>query len=104
MAKIVKKKITFTPSTGEDVVAHRIYAAPAPDELSYNSVFVEVAAPKAEVIVPDEFPAMPLRDVEYKLGITAVDDAGNESDMAQLTTPFDFAAPDAPSNVAVEDV
>ena len=104
MAKVIKKRIKFIPSTGEDVVAHRIYVAPEPDELNYASLFVEVQMPADSVIVPDEFPGFPMRDVIYNVGITALDDVGNESDMTMITAPFDFAAPPAPTGVEIEDV
>ena len=103
MAKVTKKKIKFVPSASEDVVAHRIYVAPDPDELTFASPMVEVTMPDTEVIVPDEFPGFPLRDVEYKIGVTAVDDIGNESDMTIVQAPFDFSAPDAPTGVEILD-
>lgn len=104
MGRVTKKKIKFIASTSEDVAAHRIYVAPAPDELTYASPMVELLMPDVEVIVPDEFPGFPLRDVMYKIGVTAIDDIGNESDMVILDAPFDFSAPDAPTGVEVVDV
>lgn len=103
MAKVIKKKIKFIPSTGIDVLSHKIYVAPDPDELTYASPSVVVDMPKDFVIVPDEFPGFPLRDVEYQVGVTAIDDVGNESDMAVVQAPFDFDAPPAPSGVEILD-
>lgn len=104
MAKVIKKRIKFIPSDGVDVVSHRVYVAPDPDELNYASPMVEVAMPADSVVVPDDFPGFPLRDVQYQVGVTAVDDVGNESDMAIVTAPFDFDAPSAPTGVVIEDV
>lgn len=104
MAKVIKKRIKFVPSDGVDVVAHRVYIAPDPDELTYASLHVDVPVPESELIVPDEFPGFPMRDVMYSVGVTAIDDVGNESDMAVILAPFDFDAPPAPAGVVIEDV
>ena len=39
-----------------------------------------------------------------ELGVVAVDHIGNESDMAKLSAPFDFTAPEAPTGLAVETI
>jgi hypothetical protein len=38
------------------------------------------------------------------LGITAVNDVGNESDMAKMTANINFLVPDPPKNLMVEEV
>jgi hypothetical protein len=44
---------------------------------------------------------MPNIDGQLTIGIVAVDDAGNESDPAEGTFPFDFQPPAPPTNLAV---
>lgn len=39
-----------------------------------------------------------------EFGITAVNEAGNESEMIKLYAPFQFAVPDAPKNLIIEKI
>lgn len=103
MPKVIKKNIRFMVSTDVDVVAHRVYVAANPDALDFTSPMAEVPMPEDKVLVPDNFPGFPLRDTDYQIGVTSVDDVGNESDMTVIQHPFDFSAPSAPSQVWVED-
>jgi predicted transcriptional regulator len=101
---VKQKRIRWTASIAADVVAHRVYVAKDPDMPTYSSLHVEVAMPKTEVLAPNDFPAGTFsEDVVYNIGITAVDDVGNESNMEVASSPFDFIAPDAPTNVIIED-
>ena len=107
MPRVIGKRIEWDVSGTVDVIAHRVYVAPDPDPLNYLSPMVEILmtdTPTNAVVVPGDFPGFPLRDVMYQIGVTSVDDAGNESDMEIITAPFDFDAPDAPTNVRVVDV
>jgi len=101
MSKIFNRRISWEPSIAEDVVAHRVYVVQGIEEPTYDDLNVTVNMPKTEVVVPDEFPGFPLYDGEYTIGIVAIDDWGNESDMATATVPFDFIAPSAPTNIKV---
>lgn len=70
---------------------------------------VDYAAPKVSVPVVAgqsayslNIPAqLPLTEGTYTLGVSALDAAGNESDIAVLTSPFDFTAPSAPTSLRV---
>lgn len=105
MAKIIKKTISWTASTASDVVSHKVYTAKEVDGVSYNSPNVEVPMPDTQIILPDAFPSGTFgEDTNYLIGITAVDDVGNESDMVEVSAPFDFIAPDAPTGVTVSDL
>ena len=105
MSKVITKNVTWTASTSPDVVAHKVYWCPEAEDLGYESDNVLVVMPKTNLVLPDEALSFPVEEGNFKIGITAVDDVGNESDMAELVSlPFDFAAPDAPTNLAVEDV
>ena len=104
MAKIIKKKIKITPSEVPDLVAHRVYVAFAIEEVTYDSPMVEVPMPKLELVIPDEFPGFPLNDTNYKIGVSGVDDMGNEGDMTIIEAPFDFDAPPVPDGVEIVDV
>jgi hypothetical protein len=39
-----------------------------------------------------------------ELGITAVNQAGNESDITKISAYFDFTVPEAPKSLMVEDL
>ena len=105
MAIIKKKTITWDASPDPDVVAHHIYVEPADQELQQGiSPHARVDMPTLAMVAPDEFPPDTfLEDMDYKIGISAIDDVGNESDMVILEHPFDFVAPAAPSNIQVSD-
>ena len=51
---------------------------------------------------PDTIPSFPLIDSEVEIGVTAVNEAGNESDMAKCTATFQFTVPEAPKDLKIE--
>ena len=69
--------------------------------VSYNSDFSEVGN-VTEVILPDDIPSFPLVTGDIELGVTAVNNTGNESDITKFSAPFDFAMPKAPTELMVE--
>ena len=105
MAKIIGKRIRWTPATTPDIVAHRIYVSEEPNVPDYSSVHIEKLMPETECIAPGDFPAGTFAtDANYYIGISSVDDVGNESDITVISAPFDFVAPGAPSSIIVEDL
>jgi hypothetical protein len=102
MAKIVKRTISWGASTAPDVQGYKIYwAVGAGGSVDYTSTFADVGN-VTSVIIPDDVPTFPIVDDVVTIGVTAYDDVGNESDMTVVTdVPFDFTAPDAPTNVVV---
>ena len=69
------------------------------ETLSYDSPNVLVEMPATEYILPGTFDMS--IEGEYKAGITAIDSAGNESDIVEITFPLDVVAPHVPTNVRV---
>lgn len=104
MSKVIKKQLKWDAPTEPDVVAHRVYVSQDPTPVDYNSQYHEVPMPKLDLMIPDEFPGFPMGDALYNLGLSKVDDAGNESNMAVLQSPFDFDAPSAPTGFVIVDV
>ncbi len=102
MGRIKRKRIRWQPSFGPDLLKYRIYWAQGGD-LSYDSDHADLG-PVLEVILPDDIPVFPLVAGEMSLGITAINAAGNESDMTKTSVYLDCTVPDAPLNVIVEDV
>lgn len=100
MAKVKNYTITWTKSTATDVVGYKVYYVPETDVLDYGSPNVAVGDVDT-VTIPADVPDFPLIDGVYKIGLSSVDDVGNESDIIEKTVPFDLVAPDAPTNLEV---
>jgi hypothetical protein len=102
MGKIKKKKISWEASTSTDVVRYRLYWSEN-GLVDYASTSVDVGN-ITEVIIPDDIPSFPRVKGDVGLGVTAVNDAGNESDLTKMTASINFLVPDAPTNLVVEEV
>lgn len=100
MARIRRRKLKWEPSRSSQVIGYRLYWAVGGD-VSYdsNSVFVGNVN---EIILPDDIESFPLVQDTIEFGITAVNEIGNESDMAKLRASYEFSAPDPPSAVALD--
>jgi len=101
MARINNKTLSWNAGVAADIVAHRVYVSTSGVDPNYGSQFTDVPMPTVSMVLPDEFAGFPLIDGLYKLGISSVDDMGNESDITVISNPLDFIAPDAPTNLAV---
>lgn len=99
MAKIVKRTISFSPSGAPDLIGYKLYWS-TDTPVDYTSANADIGN-KTTIIIPDDVSNFPLVEAQVNIGITAIDDMGNESDMATTTAPFDFDAPDAPTNLVV---
>jgi Tfp pilus assembly protein PilZ len=102
MGKIQKKKVRWDPSSSDDVAKYRLYWSKY-GEVSYESESAEIGT-VTEVVLPDDVPAFPLIAGDMHLGISAINEAGNESDLTRLTAYFNFVVPEPPQNLEVEDV
>lgn len=100
MAKLRKRRLRWNHPSAPRVARYRVYWKIG-QGVDYDSDYEEVEK-TTEVTLPDDIPSFPLIEGRIELGVTAVDDAGSESDMAKLTAPFEFIAPDAPTNLVVE--
>ena len=99
--KIRRKRIRWSPSRGTEVVKYRLYWS-VEGEVDYDSQYVELGN-VADAILPDDTPSFPLITGTVHLGITALSQAGNESDMTKITASLDFTVPEAPKQIWVED-
>jgi len=103
MAKIRRKKIQWTP--GSDAVAHKVYISQG--AINYDTTpYQKVDMPACELVLPDDFPADINIEGDYYIGVTALDDMGNETDIviSEFPFPFDFVPPGLPSDIIVVDV
>ena len=102
MGKVKKRRICWEPSMSDDVVKYRLYWSEE-GLVDYASTSVDVGD-VTEVVIPDDIPSFPRIKGEVALGIAAVNDAGNESDMAKMTARINFLVPEAPTNLVVEEL
>jgi hypothetical protein len=100
MAKIKKRKLSWKASTSAQTTGYKLYWARQGD-LSYDSA-CEYLGQVTQVVIPDGLSVFTPGTGPFEFGIVAVDDSGNESDMATVIVPFHFIAPDAPREVRME--
>jgi hypothetical protein len=101
MGKIRQKKIRWESSASSEVVSYKLYWS-EDGEVNYNSKSVEVGN-VTEVILPNGVPSFPLLKGKIILGISAVNEAGNESDITKTTAELNFIVPDGPKRLRIED-
>jgi hypothetical protein len=99
VAKYATKTLSWIPSPDVDVVAHKVYVATGAVQPDYNSPFIEVPAGQNSVELP--FINMPEFDGTFNFGLSAVDDFGNESDLAHISMDLDFLAPSPPTGLSI---
>ena len=96
MAKVKNRRFLWKPSTSSNVIGYKLYWAEE-GEVNYDSAWAFIGN-VAEVILPEQVPSFPIVKGPIELGITAINEIGNESDMMIFVTPFQFSVPDAPTN------
>ena len=102
MAKIVKAKLRFTLSDSEDVEKYRLRVLGPGVSFAYTVPHTDFDA----VSVSDdtgeiELHTLGIPEGEHWLALTAVDEAGNESDPLEVVALLDFTAPNAPTDGVV---
>jgi len=98
MAKIAQKTLSWGASSDADVIGYRLRWAIPPALIDYTTPSFDVGK-VTQVALP--VTGMPLIDGQLTMGLTAVDDVGNESDIATLTAPFDLVAPAPPTGLMI---
>jgi hypothetical protein len=99
MGKIRKRTVRWEPS--DDAEKYRLYWS-WKGPIGYESDFVEIGN-KTMVILPDEVPSFPNIAGNIELGVTAINAAGNESDITVAGVYVDFTVPEAPKALRMED-
>ena len=102
MGKVRNKKLRWEPAAGEEATKYKLYWSEN-GMVDYTSSFAEVGV-VTQVILPDDIPSFPRMAGNLELGIAAVNQAGNESDITKISAYFDFTVPEAPKSLMVEDV
>ena len=99
MGKVRKRTLRWEPSA--DAAKYRVYWS-TQGPVGYESDFVEVEN-KTMAILPDELPFFPETAGNIELGVSAVNTAGNESELNIARVYVDFTVPGAPMGLTVED-
>ncbi len=102
MGKIKTKRLRWEPAAGEETTKYKLYWSENA-KVDYSSSFAEVGA-VTQVILPDDIPSFPRIAGNWELGIAAVNQVGNESDITKISAYLDFIVPEAPKSLVVEDV
>ena len=102
MGKIRQKKIRWERSASPDVVNYKVYWSEN-GTMNYDAKHALVGD-AAELLLPGDVPSFPLIKSTMTLGISAVDRAGNESDITTVRVKVDFTVPDAPPGLRIEDL
>jgi hypothetical protein len=98
--KIKSAILSFPPSGSPDITNYRLYYAIAPQQITYDSPFIDLGLEQSFDLAT--LPGVSGTDQVFNLGVSAMDDVGNESDMKMLeNVSLDFAAPDAPGDLVI---
>lgn len=99
MSKLASRILRFDQSVSADVVAHRVRIVPDGTDFDYSFPFSELPLePGQQETDISTMAVAPSVEGIYDTFVTAVDDAGNESDPLEIAdTVFDFSPPQAPT-------
>lgn len=100
MAKLKKRKLRWQPSKSPQVVGYRLYWS-ADGRLDYDSQAADLGN-VTEIVLPDDIENFPAAAGPVELGLTAVDELGNESDIVTLRAPYQFNVPAPPTDLRLE--
>jgi hypothetical protein len=102
VAKLKKKKICWEGPGSCAPLKYRLYWA-ADGGVGYGSNYIELQD-VTEVILPDAIPIFWSTAQDVQFGISAVNEAGNESDITELSARLDFSIPKSPKNPQLLDI
>ena len=102
MGKVKQKRVRWNPSTSDGLLSYRLYWS-VDGCVDYSSDHADLGM-VTDVVLPDDIPSFPWISGEVELGMTAVNQSGNESDMTKIKTSLDFMVPHPPMNLVMEDL
>ncbi len=100
MAKMKKRRLSWVASNSSQVVGYKLYWSVG-GGVGYNSSCVRLNN-VTEIVLPDDVESFTPANGPIEFGITAIDELGNESDMATLFAPYQFSVPEAPQDLKME--
>ena len=103
MAKVKDVTMSFPASGSPDVVGYKLYIEEVPADVSYTSQAFDLGNNTSVNL--STLQGMTTQDGMFNLGVTAIDDAGNESSMTVINNvPLDFEAPNPPGEITITRV
>jgi hypothetical protein len=102
MARLRKKKISWDRPPNSTGLRYRLYWAIG-ESVGYGSQFIEFDN-VTEVILPDDVTPFPMKGRNVQVGVSSINEAGNESEITKLDVQLDFSVPDAPTNLHALDL
>ena len=99
MGRIRKHKLSWKPSGSCPVVGYRLYWSNE-TPVSYDSNFIKLGN-IIEVNLPDILLGVAPSEGSFNLGISALDEAGNESDIIFLPESYHLSVPSAPVDLVL---
>jgi len=95
--------LSFPPSASADVAGYKLYIQESPDAVTFASEMFDIGNTTSVDLASID--GMTTKDGSYNIGITAYDDAGNESSMSTLNdVALDFVEPDPPGEITITRV
>jgi hypothetical protein len=94
MAKMKKRKFRWEVSNSSQIVGYKLYWSEW-GGVDYDSKWV---------VLPDDVAAFTPANGPVEFGLTAIDELGNESDMATVYAPYQFSVPEAPTDLVIETI
>lgn len=106
MAKIAPMKLKFAPSPSGDVVSYKLYIETSSKDVNYSSPSFDLGKPNPVGGVIEvnmaELAGITTYEGNYNLGVTAVDEVGNESAMSvKNDVALDFVPPEPPGEIVI---
>jgi len=105
MARAGTKVLEWNPSPSTDVTTYWVRASDESVPITYDTEHVDVGlVTSADLgqLANDGYAPLVNADGKYNLGVSAIDDLGNESDIAvKPAVPLDFVPPEAPTDLRV---
>lgn len=102
MAKYRSRTLRWKAVASDEVVGYKIYWSKG-ETVTYDADSVSLQR-VTEITIPDDLEGFAPEPGAFMFGITAIDQWGNESDLATLKEPFYFSAPPAPGALWVQPI
>jgi hypothetical protein len=102
MAKMKKRRLSWKPSGSPQVIGYKLYWSEG-SEVTYKSQSAQLGN-VTSIVLPDDVATFEPGSGPLEIGLTAVDELGNESDMIAVSAPYQFSVPEAPDGLKIESV
>jgi len=96
-----KKRLSWGSSASPDVAGYRLYWAVGRG-VDYGAEHADVGK-VTTILLPDDIASFPHVAGRVEIGITALSEHGNESDMMIVAADLDFRAPEPPEDLRFEE-